>query len=198
MSPMRVLFSKLRPQPTDAAGARFRHPAEAGAEEGVFLFAAQREAEGFGVEGAEFFGELHSLGVAFGEDSALTFGDSDFVERGDGVPADVALWVERPIRRDEDHRAVGREVDGEFEQERFVVLHPVEIPAEAKGVECGAEGVGFAAEVHAENRAHIALCVHRAADDALVVAVRGDIELGLDALPLAVQHGVGAGGEFGL
>ena len=87
MSPMRVLFSKLRPQPTDAAGARFRHPAEAGAEEGVFLFAAQREAEGFGVEGAEFFGELHSLGVAFGEDSALTFGDSDFVERGDGVPA---------------------------------------------------------------------------------------------------------------
>ena len=116
----------------------------------MFLFAFQREAAGFGVEGAEFLGELHSLGVAFGEGGALAFGDSDFVQRGDGVPADVALWVERPIRRDEDHRAVGREVDGEFEQERFVVLHPVEIPAEAKGVERGAEGVGFAAEVHAE------------------------------------------------
>ena len=90
------------------------------------------------------------------------------------------------------------EVDGEFQQERLVVLHPVEIPAEAKGVERGAEGVGFASQVHAKNRAHIALCVHRAADDALVVAVRGDIELGLDALPLAVQLGVGAGGEFGL
>ena len=94
MSPKRALFSKLRPQPTDSPGARFWHPAKASAEEGVFLFAAQREATGFGVEGAEFFGELHSMGVAFGEGGALAFGDSDFVERGDGVPADVALWVE--------------------------------------------------------------------------------------------------------
>ena len=81
------LLSKLRPQPRDPFRARLRHPAKAGAEEGVFLFAFQREAASFGVELAEFFGELHPIGVAFGEGGALAFGDSDFVERGDGAPA---------------------------------------------------------------------------------------------------------------
>jgi hypothetical protein len=46
------------------------------------------------------------------------------------------------------HRAVGREIHGEFEQERFVVLHPVEIPPQTKRIERRMKGIFRPAKVH--------------------------------------------------
>jgi hypothetical protein len=63
------------------------------------------------------------------------------VEAGDGVPADVPLGVKGPIGGDVDHRPVGRDVDGEFEQERFVVLHAIEVPAQAERIERGVKNI---------------------------------------------------------
>ena len=148
MSPKRVLFFEFRPQPADAFRARFWHPTKTSAEEGVFLFPFEVEPAGFFVEATEFLCELHPLGKSLGKSYPLASRNADAMKAGNGIPADVALRVERPVRRDQNHCPVGRDVDGELEQQGLVVLHPIEIPPQTEGVERRTENVVSAAQVH--------------------------------------------------
>jgi len=97
-----------------------------------------------------------------------------------------------------DHRAVRREVDRELEQKRFVILHPVEVPAKTERIEGCLEQFVATPQVHGKRRTQVALCAHCSTDDAFVVAVGLDIECRFDALPLAAKFWVGSDDEFGL
>lgn len=198
MSPKCVLHFEFGAESAEAFGAGGRHPAESLAEKGVLFFAFQFLTEGFLIELLQFFGELHALCLSLGECRTLTARNTDAMKGGDGFPADVALRIKRPVGGNENHGAVRRDVDCELEQQGLIVLHAVEMPAQAKGVECCTEGVCPASQVHGKGRAQIALCAHGAADHAFIVGVWQDIEGGFDACPLALQLWVSLDGEFGL
>jgi len=114
----------------------------------MLLFTFQAEAEGLLFEFGKFPGGFHSFGKSFGKGGTLALGNTRPVQAGDGVPADVSLRVKRPIGRDVNHRAVGRDVDGKFQQEWVVVLHPVEIPAQAERIERGTKNIIPTAQVY--------------------------------------------------
>ena len=139
---------EFRPESADTFWAGARHPAKTRAEELVLLLTFQAAAESFFVEMAKFLGGFHPFDKSFGKGGALTPGDARAVEAGDGVPADVSLGVKGPIGGDVDHRPIGREVDREFEQERVVVLHAVEVPAQAERIERCAENIFTATHVY--------------------------------------------------
>ena len=187
---------EFRPESADAFWAGARHPAKTRAEEFVLCFAFEAAAEGFLVEMAKLLGGSHPFGKSFGKGGALTPGEARAVEAGDGVPADVSLWVKGPIGGDVDHCPVGRDVHSEFEQERVIVLHAIEVPAQAERIECSAENIVTAAHVYRKRRAEVALGAHGSADDTLVVAVGLDIEGGFEARPLAAKLWIGVDGEF--
>ena len=187
-----ILSFEFRPESADAFGACARVPAKTSAQELVLLFTFQAEAEGFFVEMAKFPGGFHPFGKSFGKGGALAPGNAHAVESGDGVPADVPLRVKGPIGGDVDHRPVGRDVDGEFEQERFIVLHSIEVPAQAERIERRVKNIIAAAQVDRKRRAQVALGAHGPADHAFMVAVGLDIEGGFDARPLAAKFWIGA------
>ena len=78
----------------------------------------------------------------------MAAGNAYAMEAGDCVPADVSLRVKGPIGGDVDHRAIGRDVDREFEQERFIVLHSIEVPAQAERIERGVKNILAAPQVY--------------------------------------------------
>ncbi len=90
-------FFEFRPQPADASRACARHQSQAGAEEIVLLRALETAAESLLVKLAEFLSRLHPFGAAFGQGGTLAPVNPSPVETRDGFPADVSLWVERPI-----------------------------------------------------------------------------------------------------
>ena len=139
---------EFRPEPVDLFWACARVPAKTSAQELVLLFTFQAEAEGLFFELGKFPCGFHSFGKSFGKGGTLAFGNARPVQAGDGVPADVSLRIKRPIGRDVNHRAVGRDVDGKFQQEWVVVLHSVEIPAQAECVERGTKNILLTAQVH--------------------------------------------------
>ena len=94
------------------------------------------------------------------------------------------------------HRPIRREIDGEFEQERFVVLHSVEIPAQTERIERRMKNIIAVAQVDRKRRAQVALGAHRPANYALVVAEGFDIEFNFDVRPLLTKFGIGADGNF--
>jgi len=93
-------------------------------------------------------------------------------------------------------RSVRCEVDGKFEQERFIVLHPIEVPTQTERIERRVKNIIAATQVDRKRRAQVALCAHCPADHALMVAVGLDIEGRFDARPLAAKLWIGADGEF--
>ena len=90
-------FFEFRPQPADASWACLWHPSQAGAEKLVLLCALETSAESLLVKFAEFLSRLHPFGAAFGQGGTLAPVNPSPVETRDGFPADVSLWVERPI-----------------------------------------------------------------------------------------------------
>jgi len=87
---------EFRPEPADPFWACAR-PAKTRAKEHVPLFSFQAEAVGCLVEAAKFLGGAHPFRKSFGKRGTLAAGHTDAVEAGDGVPADVALGIKRPI-----------------------------------------------------------------------------------------------------
>ena len=187
---------KFRPQSADAFCACARNPAKTSAKELVLLFTFQAQAVSLQVKAVKFLGGFHPFGKSFGKGEALTPRDTDAVEAGDCVPADVSLGVKGPIGGDVDHRPVGRDVDSEFEQERVIVLHPIEVPAQAERVERSLKNIFAATHVDGKRRTQVALDAHCSPNHALMVAVGLDIESTLDARPLAAKLWGGADGKF--
>jgi len=95
-----------------------------------------------------------------------------------------------------DHRAVGRDVDGEFEQQRVVVLHTIEVPAQAERIERGVKNIFLPAHIDRKGRAEVALCGHSPTDDTLMVALRLNVEGRFNAPPLAAKFRIGFDGQF--
>src|SRR5665213_457581 len=122
--------------------------------------------------------------------------DARAVEAGDGVRADVSLGVKGPIGGDVNHRPIRGNVYGEFEQERVIVLHAIEVPAQAERIKRGAKNIFSAAQVYRKRWAQIALRAHCPTDHSLMVAVDLDIEDSFDARPLTAKFWIGADGEF--
>jgi len=144
----------------------------------------------------KFLGGFHPVGKVFGQGGALTARDARAVEAGDGVPADVSLGVKGPVGGDVNHRPIRGNVYSEFQQERVVVLHAIEVPAQAERIESGAKNIFPAAEVYRKRWAQVAFGAHCPADHALMVAVGLDIEGRFDARPLAAKFWIGADREF--
>ena len=90
----RRLVFEFRAKSANALGAGARHPAKTGAKKFVLLFTFQAETAGFLIELAKFPGGFHSFGKVLGKGAALASGHTDAMETGNGIPADVALWVE--------------------------------------------------------------------------------------------------------
>jgi len=145
------------------------------------------EAFGLGVELPQFRGIGAALFEAFRQPLALLFQCPCAVEFFHGGPAHVALGVERPVGRDEDHRSVRGEVDRQLHRERLVALHAVEIPAGAEGVKCRLKPVLRIFPIYGKCLPEIAFGGERPADDSLAVREFGDIPTLLDRFPCADQ-----------
>jgi hypothetical protein len=93
----------------------------------------------------EFFSVFPPLGEPLGKNGPLAAMNPGAVEPCDGFPSDVPLRVEGPIGWDMDHRAMGRDGDGELEQKWLVALHPKEIPPHAEAIKGSVKRVVTAA-----------------------------------------------------
>src|SRR5206468_12855593 len=89
-----------------------------------------------------FFGELYSAGSLHAGSHligaklrSLLPHPTRFVQCCDGAPIQVALWIEAPVGRNENHRPEWRQVRRELEKQWVVAAHSVKIPALTKHVE---------------------------------------------------------------
>lgn len=108
------------------------------------------------------------------------------------------LWLLQKTQNldDVNHRAVGREIDREFEQERFVVLHPLEIPSQAECIERRVKDCVRSLHIHRKGWTQIALGGHGAANHAFAILIVFNLESIFYARPLTAQFGIRFDGEF--
>src|SRR4051812_22840004 len=102
----------------------------------------------------------------------------------------VAMEIETPVARDEDHRAVGRGVDRDFKEERTAVLPAVKVPVIAERIEQHPEAAVRSAPLESHRVAKISLMRHHRADPAPPVAILCDIEAGGDLFPRRAERGI--------
>lgn len=194
----RLFGFEFSSQSANASRARFRHPTESGTKEVVFLFTFQPESDDFLVELTKFFGRTPPLGKSFSERGTLTSRDARAMEAGDGIPSDVAFRIKGPIGGNEDHRSVRRDVDGELEQKRLIVLHAIEIPSQAEGIEGCLEDLAAPCKIYGSGWTQVSFASHGATYHALVVLIQFNLECCFDLRPLGLKLRITEHGEFGL
>lgn len=187
---------ELGSQSLDAFGAGANVPAQAGAEKGMFLFAFETEPFDFLIQGGEVSGFLQAFRFTFRQSWALATESAHAMKFGDDFPIDIALGIKGPISRNVDHGAVRRDIDGEFERQRLVVLHSIEIPVLTKRIKRGLKNLIFPPQVDGECRSQVTFNAHAAANHSFVVAVGRNIENLFNLRPLAAEFRMGADSEF--
>src|SRR5206468_3782289 len=115
---------------------------------------------------------------------------SRFVERCDGAPIQIALRIETPVSRNEDHRSKWSQIDRQLEEQGPIPAHSVEVPSLTKNIENGMKTVRCFRPAKRPVFAHASLRDEPASKNSFVIGELRYIEVGFDGVPLRLKHWV--------